>query len=214
MDDLRQRVEAVERALTDGDGDLTALAEGAAAADRVAALEDDLEELREEVAELSSATQALRGYVGNVRSVNEAVEDRADAAVAAVESLEERVEALESGALDVDGGSGPEPGRSTSDAPMTEPAERQDGERCGACGQPTDRAAAADGGHAESSGSIAGRPSIDGNRPPGSPSTRDSLDGFDPNDGGARVTVRQRPAEPSSEASAEPTLVDRMRELL
>lgn len=103
MDDLRDRVEAVERALTDGDGDLTALAEGAAAADRVAALEERVEAIEADLAELQAAAQALRGYVGNVRSVNESVEDRADSALATVESLEERVEALES---DVNGGPG------------------------------------------------------------------------------------------------------------
>ena len=95
MDDLRERVEAVERAVTDGEGELTALADGAARAERVATLEDDLETLQADLAEVEAATQALRGYVGNVRSANESVEARADSAVAAVEALEERVDALE-----------------------------------------------------------------------------------------------------------------------
>lgn len=87
MDDLRERVEAVEQALTDGDGDLTALAAGAASPDRIDSLEAELGTLQEDVAELEAATQALRGYVGSVRSVNESVEERADAALAAVEAL-------------------------------------------------------------------------------------------------------------------------------
>ncbi len=106
MDDLSERVAAVERALTDGDGDLTALAEGAAAPERVAALEDDLAALQSDVADLEAATQAVRGYVGNVRSTNESVEQRADAALAAVESLEERIEALESNRPTAGGPSG------------------------------------------------------------------------------------------------------------
>lgn len=96
MDDLRERVAAVERALTDGDGDLSALAEGAARAERVADLEATVADLREDVTELEAATQALRGYVGNVRSVNEDVEQRAETAVAAVENVTERVETIES----------------------------------------------------------------------------------------------------------------------
>lgn len=83
---FEDRLAAVERALTDGDHDCSALAEGAATAERVAALEADVEELADRVAELEAATQALRGYVGNVRSVNEEVEQRADTALAKAET--------------------------------------------------------------------------------------------------------------------------------
>lgn len=95
MEELRERIEAVERAVTEGESDLTALAEGAAQAERVDALAADVETLQEDVTELRTATQALRGYVGNIRSVNESVEERADGALAVAESLEDRVEALE-----------------------------------------------------------------------------------------------------------------------
>jgi hypothetical protein len=78
---IEERLAAVERALTDGDHDCAALAEGAATADRVAELEAGLEETTDRVAELEAATQALRGYVGNVRSVNDEVEQRADEAL-------------------------------------------------------------------------------------------------------------------------------------
>lgn len=83
---FEDRLAAVERALTDGDHDCSALAEGAATAERVTALEADVEELADRVAELEAATQALRGYVGNVRSVNEEVEQRADTALAKAET--------------------------------------------------------------------------------------------------------------------------------
>lgn len=100
MDDLRNRVAALERAIADGEGDATVLGETAAPTDRVADLESEIDRLREEVDELAAATQALRGYVGNVRSVNESVEERAEAAAAAVESLEARVERLEAAGSD------------------------------------------------------------------------------------------------------------------
>nr|WP_234972404.1 hypothetical protein [Halobaculum gomorrense] len=90
VDDLRRRLDAVERAVSDeGTADQTALADTAEEATeaiaerrRVSARLDDLDE---RVAELESATQAIRGYVGSIRSVNERVERRADRALAAVE---------------------------------------------------------------------------------------------------------------------------------
>lgn len=86
MDDqLEKRLTAVERALTDGDHDLEALATDAAVGDRVGTVESDVETLRERVAELEAATQALRGYVGNVRAVNEEVRERADLALETAE---------------------------------------------------------------------------------------------------------------------------------
>lgn len=212
MDDLRERVEAVERALTDGEGDLTALAEGAAAAERVAALEDDVEELREEVADLSAATQAIRGYVGNVRSVNESVEERADAALAAVESLESRLDDLETrrGAGETD-----PPTRDRPHAGRTHRGNRADrGDRCHACGRPAETSGAADGGTAGSrtdrdrSGALA----VD------TSSAGDTLDGFDPDRAGERVTVREEPttggSRPEGGSGDDEGLVDRLREHL
>jgi hypothetical protein len=92
MDDaLRERVEALERAVTDGEHDLSAVAAEADALERLDELEDSVTALEEQVEDLQAATQALRGYVGNVRSVNTDVEQRADAALAKVESLEQRL---------------------------------------------------------------------------------------------------------------------------
>jgi hypothetical protein len=89
MDDaLRERIEALERAVTDGDHDLSALADDARALDRLDTVEDRVEDIETRVEELEAATQALRGYVGNIRSVNQDVEKRADAALAKAESLE------------------------------------------------------------------------------------------------------------------------------
>lgn len=92
MDDaLRERVEALERAVTDGEHDLSAVADEADALDRLDKLESQITALEEQVEDLQAATQALRGYVGNVRSVNTDVEQRADAALAKAESLEQRL---------------------------------------------------------------------------------------------------------------------------
>lgn len=89
---LEDRLAALERAVTDGEHDCSALAEGAATADRVSDIEAELEELTDRVAELEAATQALRGYVGNVRSVNSDVEERADLALSKAEAARRAVD--------------------------------------------------------------------------------------------------------------------------
>lgn len=86
---LGERVAALERAITDGDHDLSALAREGELADRVEALEAEVTELTDRVDELDAATQALRGYVGNVEAVNREVERQAEAALAAVEAIED-----------------------------------------------------------------------------------------------------------------------------
>lgn len=88
MDELEARIEALERAVTDGDHDLSELATAGETGERLAAVETELSELADRVAELEAATQALRGYAGNVRAVNRDVEKRADAALAKAESIE------------------------------------------------------------------------------------------------------------------------------
>jgi hypothetical protein len=93
---IEARLAALERAVTDGDVDLTALATDADLADRVERAEARLDDLERQVTDLEAATQALRGYVGNVRSVNRDVEQRADAALAAVDRLAEDSAASES----------------------------------------------------------------------------------------------------------------------
>lgn len=190
MDDLRERLDAVERALTDGDGDLNALAEGAAAAERVEQLEDDVADVRSDLRELQAATQALRGYVGNVRSVNERVEQRAETALAKVESLETerrtgRDEAdgdraslgNDTGVQELGDHSRGEPSHDATQDP------RRQSHTCQACGQPT-----------ESDGASSADRDADGQSPTteqpastsaGAPATeesydRPSLDGFDP----------------------------------
>lgn len=235
MDDLRERVEAVERAITDGDGDLTALAEGAASAERIDALETTVDALQDDVAELEAATQALRGYVGSIRSVNESVEERADAAIAAVDALEDRLPS-EPRSLDVD----PNPVTGEDDTPTgSQDASRQsvpngtedrsEPAQCRACGRAVDETAAADGGRVPT-----GPPTHQSNTDGGVSTPLDDrsatattrphadLDGFDPDAAGSRVAVRRdftqstdggdtarRDAE-----SPTPTLVERLREWL
>jgi predicted transcriptional regulator len=87
-DALDERLRAVERALTENDGDLTGLRDAAELTRELESLSARLDEVDERLDELDAATQALRGYVGNVRAVNESVERRADAALAKAEALE------------------------------------------------------------------------------------------------------------------------------
>lgn len=82
---LEERLETVERALTDGETDLGSMAAGAATAERVESLEDRLDALEDDVGELDASLQAVRGYVGELRAVNSDVEETAAAAMATAE---------------------------------------------------------------------------------------------------------------------------------
>ncbi|MEF8821708.1 MAG: hypothetical protein V5A52_05475 [Halovenus sp.] len=146
MDDaLRERVDALERAVTDGDCDLTALTDEAEAVERLETVEMQLDELEDRVAELEAATQALRGYAGNIRSVNRDVEQRADAALAKAREVEDALD--DSG--DPHGGAEPPSQTATAETAgptattsadcgthRTPPSQQTDGrQRCAACGQ-------------------------------------------------------------------------------
>lgn len=86
MEDLQERISALERAVTDDDHDLSELGEAGEHAARLTALEEEVADIADSVAELDAATQALRGYVGNIKAVNRDVERRVDAALASAES--------------------------------------------------------------------------------------------------------------------------------
>lgn len=90
--DLEARLDAVERALTDDDTDLTDLRETADAVSEASDLEARVADLESRVDELEAGLQAVRGYAGNVRAVNREVERRASAALAKAEALEATVE--------------------------------------------------------------------------------------------------------------------------
>ena len=140
MDDpLDERLAAVERALTDGDHDLTDLAAASETTARLDALEDELETLDDRVAELEAATQALRGYVGNVRSVNEDVEQRAALALDKAETALAATEPHQNASLrDETGDTQPPQSSVTTDSRC----EKQPEERTR---QPTDPTALATG---------------------------------------------------------------------
>jgi hypothetical protein len=90
MDDgrpLRERVDALERAVTDGHGE-DGLPDAARTAARVDDLEATVEEMDDRLAELEAAVQALRGFAGGIRAIDDAVERRANAAIARVDRLE------------------------------------------------------------------------------------------------------------------------------
>jgi ABC-type transporter Mla subunit MlaD len=90
--DLDARLDAVERALTDENADLSDLRETTAALDDLDALESRVTEIETRLDELEAGLEAVRGYAGNVRAVNREVERRASAALAKAETLENAVE--------------------------------------------------------------------------------------------------------------------------
>lgn len=90
-DDLTRRLEAVERAVTDGHADLASLHDAADAEARLAELERRLDEVDARLDELDATTQALRGYLGGVDGVAEDVERRAELALAKAEAVEDAV---------------------------------------------------------------------------------------------------------------------------
>jgi hypothetical protein len=130
MDDqLEERVATLERAVTDGEGDVAALTEAAVTAERLEALETAAGDLEDRVAELEAATQALRGYVGSVRSVNREVEERADLALSRVEALSGQQNTGDRPPARDRGGRDPEQGHQSEQPPS--------GDRCDRCGRPT-----------------------------------------------------------------------------
>jgi hypothetical protein len=90
-DDLTRRLEAVERAVTDGHTDLASLHDAADAEARLAELERRLDEVDARLADLDATAQALRGYLGGVDGVAEDVERRAALALAKAEAVEDAV---------------------------------------------------------------------------------------------------------------------------
>jgi hypothetical protein len=90
--DLDARLDAVERALTDGDADLRELREAGAVTDDLQSLEERLDTVESRLDELEAGLEAVRGYAGNVRAVNREVERRASAALAKAETVEAAVD--------------------------------------------------------------------------------------------------------------------------
>lgn len=80
--EFKERLRAVERAITDSEASIPDIADGATAAAEREAIESRLDDLESRVEELEAATQAIRGYIGSVRAVNREVERRADLALA------------------------------------------------------------------------------------------------------------------------------------
>jgi septal ring factor EnvC (AmiA/AmiB activator) len=148
---LAERLDAVERALTDSDRTVADLEDAAALVDRVDELATRIDAVETRLDELEASTQALRGYVGNVQSVNRDVERRAEAALANVEALEAKMSAAGSDQSHHDTGATDEspsrrdrsvdPTRSTADGPRA-PAR---GSNRAEGGRPT-------GGHDEATG--------------------------------------------------------------
>lgn len=121
--DLRRRVEAVERAVTDGETDVADVADTAALDARLTDAEARLDELSTRVAHLDATTQALRGYLGGVDDLSDDVERRADLALAKAEALETAVFEGEGDELVVERLRPTDPASATTDIPGTDAAE-------------------------------------------------------------------------------------------
>jgi hypothetical protein len=117
-DDLRPRLEAVERAVTGGETtDLANLADAASVERRLTAVEERLDSLETRLDSLDATTQAVRGYLGGVEGVSEDVERQAALALA-------KAEAVESHVFDADGGLAVERFPSATEDPQRHPACR------------------------------------------------------------------------------------------
>lgn len=84
--DLHERLQAVERALTDGEGATADLSAPPARRERLDRLAERLDDLEGRLAEAEAGVEAVRGYVGSIRAVNQEVERRADAALSAADA--------------------------------------------------------------------------------------------------------------------------------
>lgn len=185
--DLADRLDAVERALTDDETDLTDVRTAATLHDDLERLERRVADLEETVEELDAAVDAVRGYAGNVRAVNREVERRASAALAKAEALEAAVDpAATPDRSDAAASTDPNPAERGQRAPRRPADEVPDRDEArprhrsdAGTGSTTAGGAARDGGGSDSRRS----PSGDGGAP-GS----DALSG---GDGGRREGLRE-----------------------
>lgn len=154
-DTLEDRLAAVERALTDDDHDLSALAADGDTAERVRTLETELDDVQERVDELEAATQALRGYVGNVRAVNDEVRERADRALELAERVENRsakpetspdAESVRRASNDTESDKSGTATTTTADEPTLELADDEPSDPSRTAGSHTDTCPLCDGG--------------------------------------------------------------------
>lgn len=194
MDDaLEERIEALERTVSDGEFDREP-GDYAEVETRLSAVESQLDEIDTRIDDLEAATQALRGYVGNIRAVNDDIEQRANTALAKAEALERAAQSTVDGPTATD-----ENPRQASRSALddnrsaTGEAEQTESERCQACGRTHDSET---GSEAESGAA----------RPPGA------------TDGGA-ATHRNPPGEANDDPlvpddAAETGTLQRIRELL
>jgi hypothetical protein len=233
MDDtVDERLDAIERALTDGEAP-----DGLPDAAHVDARLDDIEaaaaDLDDRLAELEAAVDALRGFAGGIKAVDEAVERRANAAVARVERLEAELREADRSGI----GTGRAPARSTagcdtsdaigeSDDPTGRGFRSSDATRTGLdgrAGAPDPSAPDADErrGYAESPAGFADRSETSLAETAAEAARRGmEREGVDARDGVAATDGRSRTAngaDITDEADAtddETTLAERLRRLL
>jgi hypothetical protein len=128
MDDgLDERIDAVERAITDGHS-ADGLTDAARMERRLDDLEATVDDVDDRLADLEAAVQALRGFAGGVRAVDEEVERRANAAVARVDRLEAELREHDAGTERGGADATAADGRAPSDATAVgDPGQTADG---------------------------------------------------------------------------------------
>jgi len=95
VDQVEQRLAAVERTVVDGDHDWDKLSDAAAVVGRLEDLESQIQDLEQRIAVLEGRSESFESYIGNVDTVNENVEQRADMAIASVDRLERQLVEIE-----------------------------------------------------------------------------------------------------------------------
>lgn len=95
VDQVEQRLAAVERTVVDGDHNLDTLSDAAAVVSRLENLESKIEGLEQRIAAVEGRSESIESYVGHIDTVNKTVEQRSDMAIASVDRLEQRLVEIE-----------------------------------------------------------------------------------------------------------------------
>jgi len=95
IDQIEQRLTAVEQILAGGDHDFKDISEIAGAIDRIDNLESRIDDIETRIATIEGRTESVEAYVGNIESVNEDIGHQADMAIASVDRLERRIVEIE-----------------------------------------------------------------------------------------------------------------------
>jgi len=94
IEQLEQRVAAIERTVVDGEHTIDELDDLETLLRAVDKLTSDVEAMEQRLLKLESGLEALEGCVGNIQSVNESVEQQAGVAIVSAKRAEHRVDTI------------------------------------------------------------------------------------------------------------------------